>query len=529
MSTITNPILRGFNPDPSILRVGDDYYIATSTFEWFPGVQIHHSKDLIHWQLMTRPLSRVSQLDMVGNADSGGIWAPCLSWHDGLFYLIYTDVKNWRRNYKESHNYLTTASNITGPWSEPVYLNSSGFDASLFHDNDGRKWLVNMLWDFRAGGAPGYFAGILLQEFDVRTQKLIGPIRNIFKGSPIGWVEGPHLYQHDGYYYLLTAEGGTGWNHAATMARSKTIDGPYEIDPQNPIITSHGKPELELQKAGHASILETPNGDWYLVHLCSRPIGPERRCILGRETAIQKCVWTADGWLRLEQGGNHPCVTVLAPDLPVYPFEAEPIRDDFDANTLNIHFQSLRVPVDPAWCSLTARPGWLRLYGRESLSSQHRQSLIARRVQAFRCEASTCLEFEPDTFQQMAGLTAFYDVTTHYYLYVTYDEDQGKHLNLLAMDLYNLSFPLAEAVKIDGWQRVYLKVTFDYATLQFTYSRDGASWQNIGPALDATKLSDDYGPESFTGAFVGLCAQDLSGRRQHADFDWFEYKEEQSE
>ncbi len=528
MQTITNPVLRGFNPDPSILRVADDYFIATSTFEWFPGVQIHHSKDLIHWKLITHPLNRTSQLDMLGNADSGGIWAPCLSWQAGTFYLIYTDVKNWRRNYKESHNYLVTAPDIMGPWSEPVYLNSSGFDASLFHDEDGRKWLLNMLWDFRAGGVPGYFAGILLQEFDVSTQKLTGPIRNIFKGSPIGWVEGPHLYKHNGYYYLLTAEGGTGWNHAATLARSKTIDGPYEIDPQNPVITSHGKPALELQKAGHASLVETQHGDWYLAHLCSRPVGPERRCILGRETALQKCVWTDDGWLRLEQGGNNPRVSVPAPNLPAHPFEAEPVRDDFDAATLNVNFQSLRVPVDQAWCSLTERPGWLRLYGRESLSSQHRQSLIARRVQAFRCEASTCLEFEPDTFQQMAGLTAFYDVTTHYYLYVTYDEGKGKHLNLLAMDLYNLSFPLAQTVNLDGWQRVYLKVTFDYATLQFAYSQDGITWQNIGPACDATKLSDDYGPESFTGAFVGLCVQDLSGRRKHADFDWFEYQEEKS-
>jgi xylan 1,4-beta-xylosidase len=525
MKFITNPILPGFNPDPSILRVGDDYFIATSTFEWFPGVQIHYSKDLVHWKLVTRPLNRVSQLDMIGNADSGGIWAPCLSWHDGIFYLIYTDMKNWRKNYKESHNYLVTAPNIMGPWSDPIYLNSSGFDPSLFHDDDGRKWYVNMLWDFRAGGAPGYFAGILLQEYDARAQQLTGPIRNIFKGSPIGWVEGAHLYKHDGYYYLMTAEGGTGYNHAVTVARSTSLEGPYEIDPQNPMLTSQGKPELELQKAGHASIVETQNGEWYMVHLCSRPVGPERRCILGRETAIQKCVWSDDGWLRLEHDGNSPQVSVPAPELLENPFEAGPVRDDFDHEELNIHFQTLRVPADDSWLSLKARPGWLRLYGRESLHSRHRQSLIARRVQAFRCEASTCLEFEPETFQQMAGLTAFYDATTHYYLYVSYDEGKGKHLNLLATDLDELDLPLEKEVNIDGWERIYLKVTFDYETLQFAYSQDGETWKNIGPVYDATKLSDDYGPESFTGAFIGLCVQDLSGQRKHADFDWFEYIE----
>jgi xylan 1,4-beta-xylosidase len=525
MQSITNPILPGFNPDPSILRVADEYFIATSTFEWFPGVQIHYSKDLVHWKLLTRPLNRASQLDLLGNADSGGIWAPCLSWHDGLFYLIYTDVKNWRKNYKESHNYLVAAPDILGPWSEPIYLNSSGFDSSLFHDDDGRKWLVNMLWDFRAHKVPGYFAGILLQEYLPAAKQLSGPIRKIFTGSPIGWTEGPHLDKHKGYYYLMTAEGGTGWNHAVTMARSTSLEGPYEIDPENPILTSQGKPELTLQKAGHASIVETQHGEWYMVHLCSRPVGPERRCILGRETAIQKCVWTDDGWLRLEYGGNRPQVNVPAPELPDYPFEPEPVRDDFDRAELNLHFQTLRVPVDDSWLSLQARPGWLRLYGRESLGSRHRQSLIARRVQAFRCEAATCLEFDPETFQQMAGLTAFYDATTHYYLYVSYDEGKGKHLNLLATDLDQLDLPLAQTVNIDGWERIYLKVTFDYATLQFAYSSDGVTWTNVGPLCDATKLSDDYGPESFTGAFVGICVQDLSGPRKHADFDWFEYRE----
>lgn len=526
MKVITNPILRGFNPDPSILRVGDDYFIATSTFEWFPGVQIHHSRDLMHWKLLTRPLNRASQLDMLGNADSGGIWAPCLSWHDGLFYLIYTDMKNWRDNYKESHNYLVTASDIMGPWSEPVYLTSSGFDPSLFHDIDGRKWLVNMIWDFRARTIPGYFAGILLQEYDAKAKKLTGPIRNIFKGSPIGLVEGPHLYRHAGYYYLMTAEGGTGYNHAVTVARSTSLEGPYELDPKNPMLTSQGKPELELQKAGHASIVETQHGDWYLVHLCSRPVGPERRCILGRETAIQKCVWSDDGWLCLEGDGNSPQVSVPAPDLPEHPFEPELARDDFDGDDLNIHFQTLRIPADESWLSLKERPGWLRLYGRESLGSRHRQSLIARRVQAVWCEASTCLEFEPGTFQQMAGLTAFYDATTHYYVFVSYDEGKGKHLTMLTADLGTLDLPLlGREVNIDGWKKIYLKVTFECETLQFAYSKDGEAWQNIGPACDATKLSDDYGPESFTGAFIGLCVQDLSGQRKHADFDWFEYRE----
>src|SRR6476620_4261138 len=206
-STIRNPILRGFNPDPSIVRVGDDYYIANSTFEWFPGVQIHHSKDLVNWQLLTHPLTRTSQLDMLGNPSSGGIWAPDLSYADGLFWLIYTDVKSWHGAFKDTHNYLVTAPAITGPWSDPVYLNSSGFDPSLFHDDDGRKWLVNMQWDYRKG--TNSFSGILLQQYSVAERKLVGPAKNIFKGTPLRLTEAPHLYRRGGYYYLLTAEGGT--------------------------------------------------------------------------------------------------------------------------------------------------------------------------------------------------------------------------------------------------------------------------------------------------------------------------------
>ncbi|WP_332687269.1 family 43 glycosylhydrolase, partial [Devosia sp.] len=183
MPQLTNPILPGFNPDPSILRVGDDYYIATSTFEWFPGVQIHHSKDLANWELVTRPLTRKAQLDMRGDPDSCGVWAPCLT-HDGeKFWLVYTDVKRKDGSFKDAHNYIIWADRIEGPWSDPVYTNSSGFDPSLFHDDDGRKWFVNMLWDHRR--RPLLFAGIALQEFDPKAGKLVGPIKNIYQGTDL--------------------------------------------------------------------------------------------------------------------------------------------------------------------------------------------------------------------------------------------------------------------------------------------------------------------------------------------------------
>ena len=197
---IRNPILPGFNPDPSIVRVGGDYYIATSTFEWYPGVQIYHSRNLVQWRLMRRPLERASQLNMLGDPDSCGVWAPCLSYDDGLFYLVYTDVKRYGRvtmgtagglSPRDLHNYVVTSPSIEGEWSDPVYLNSSGFDPSLFHDTDGRKFLVNMLWDHRPG--HNRFAGIVLQEYSAGERRLTGERKIIFDGTPLGFTEGPHL------------------------------------------------------------------------------------------------------------------------------------------------------------------------------------------------------------------------------------------------------------------------------------------------------------------------------------------------
>jgi xylan 1,4-beta-xylosidase len=532
MSFITNPILPGFNADPSIIRVEDDYYIATSTFEWFPGVQIHHSRDLINWRLITHPLTRTSQLDMIGNPDSGGVWAPCLSYHEGTYYLIFTDVKSHIGPFKDTHNYLITAQNIIGPWSEPIYLNSSGFDPSLFHDDDGRKWLVNMVWDHRKN--KNSFGGILLQEYSLEEKKLVGPIHNIFRGTKLGLTEAPHIYKKNGYFYLITAEGGTRYEHAVTVARATSIFGPYELDPIGPILTSSGKPELELQKAGHASIVHTQDNEVYMVHLTGRPLKPSMNCNLGRETAIQKAMWTEDGWLRLADGGTSPRAKVEAPSLPEYPFEAEPETDHFDGEEISIHFNSLREPFSEEWITTKERPGFLRLKGRESFSSAHRQSLAARRQQAFSMTVETSLEFEPETHQQMAGLAYYYNTKNFYYLFVSRDEEQGKCLGIMSSDHGKYDEPLETPISIEGWDQVFLKADIHYEELQFYFSKDGEDWSAIGPVLDASKISDDNVElkiggilldQGFTGAFIGVCVQDLSGQRKHADFDYFTYRE----
>lgn len=521
---IRNPILPGFHPDPSILRVEDDYYIATSTFEWFPGVQIHHSRDLVHWRLLGYALTRTSQLNMSGNPNSGGVWAPCLSYSDSTFYLIYTDVKTQYGAFRDCHNFLVTAQAPDGPWSDPIYLNSSGFDPSLFHDSDGRKWLLNVRWDHRKNNHP--FAGILLQEYSTAERRLTGPVQTIFRGTLLGCTEAPHLYKRRDAYYLMTAEGGTFYEHAVTVARSDSLFGPYEVDPQNPILTSDNNFELPLQRAGHASLVETQTGDWYLAHLCGRPLKPRKLCTLGRETGLQKAYWTDVGWLRLEGNTNEPKVEVPAPALPPFPFEQEPDRDDFDAPELNKHFNTLRLPADESWLSLAERPGYLRLRGRESLQSKHRQSLVARRQTSFYCEAETCVEFEPEHFQHLAGLICFYDTQDYLYLNLTYSEELGKCLTIIRSDRGNYDEPLSRPVSLESWKRCYLKVLIRRERLRFFYSNDGENWRRVGLDFDVGHLADEYGPEDrFTGTFIGVCVQDLSGMSKHADFDFFTYRE----
>jgi xylan 1,4-beta-xylosidase len=247
---------------------------------------------------------------------------------------------------------------------------------------------------------------------------------------------------------------------------------------------------------------------------------------LGRETCLQKVEWTSDGWLRLANGGTKPQLELSAPkNLPEKKWRAIPERDHFDSPELGVNWSSLRVPVDESWLSLKERPGWFQLRGRDSLFSLFDQSLIARRIQHFQFVAETCLEFFPENFMQSAGLTCYYDTRTHFYLRVTRDEARGKILGIVLTDDGNYDELAESEIVVNDWKRFFLRAEIDFQKLQFSASSDGNNWQNIGPILDFSKLSDDYGAGlHFTGAMAGLCAQDLSGERLHADFDYFDYQ-----
>ena len=534
--TIRNPILRGFNPDPSIVRVGEDYYVATSTFEWFPGVQIHHSRDLANWRLVGRPLRRPSQLDMRGNPDSCGVWAPDLSHADGRFHLTYTDVKRYGRttvrgaqgaSFRDFHNYWVWCDRVDGEWSDPVHLNSSGFDPALFHDDDGRSWLLNMLWDHRAG--HGRFGGILIQEMDLRTGRLAGERQVIFDGTPLGFTEAPHLYKRDGWYHLLVAEGGTERNHAVTMARSRSLFGPYEVHPDGPVLTSAGKPDAPLARAGHGDLVETPSGEPWMVYLCGRPLPVSDRCVLGRETAIQPMRWDEDGWLRTLDGSGTPLIEINGVGRGGSGRAPANEQHLFDTARLPDAFQWLRTPYPEQLFSLDERPGHLRLYGRETIGSRFTQSLIARRQQAFRFTAETLVDVQPGNFQQAAGLVHYYNSTKFYFFQITVGDDGERLAQILAAIPRDGECGLVlESVEIPPGP-IALRIDLDHEAARFAWRPQGSGdWRWLSRSFYASIISDEAtlpGLPNFTGAFVGMACYDLSGAVMPADFAYFHYRE----
>ncbi|WP_165006218.1 MULTISPECIES: glycoside hydrolase family 43 protein [unclassified Enterococcus] len=513
-SKVRNPILRGFNPDPNILKANGRYYMAVSSFEWLPGVRIYTSEDLVNWTHQTDILT--TQVSLQGNPTNGSIWAPQISYAEGMFYLIYTDVKSVERPFKDAHNYLITAKNITGPWSEPVYLNSNGFDPSLFHDpNTKKKWLVNELWDYRMT-TPNKSAGIVLQEYDPVKKELAGPIYKIFAGTELAKTEAPHLYYRNGYYYLITAEGGTGTGHSVTVCRSKNIIGPYELDPDFPMLTASDKPDSPLQCTGHGSLIQTDSGKWYMAYLCTRPLNGA--AVLGRETAIQEVYWTKDNWLRLKDSGRSPMeeVTIETIEEVKQQFDHS-FCDDFEGKLLP-NWNARRILPDPSWCDTQSRRGFLRLISGESIQSVFDHHLLAIRQTDFSFEAQTAFEYSPNNFNQMAGLTLYLNESNYIYCYVTWDENYGKCLRLIQSE--------NGEIHLDPWKirlldkKTYLKVEVCKESVQFYLKEENAkTWQPAGNEKNRCFLSG-----GFTGGFVGIAVHDVSKKQgSYADFEFFEY------
>ena len=537
---ITNPILRGFHPDPCICKAKDTYYLITSTFEWLPGVSLYESKDLINWKSKGGILQN---LTLEGIPDSAGIWAPALSYDNGTFYLIYTICKQIDGYFKDVENYVVTAKNIEGPWSEPVFVNASGFDPSMYHEN-GKHYVVNPQWDSRPLEGHQKFNGLVLQEFDF-DKGMTGEAKVIYHGSGWGAAEGPHLMKKDEYYYLLCAEGGTGRHHSVCAARSKNIWGPYEISPYTPMITAWEQDTI-LKKSGHGNLVQTDSGEWYLVHLCGRYLDKQNVCVLGRETAMQKVKWK-EGWPVLETDNCVPQeqVEIKVEDADI----VQQCGNRYEINWENFYKTKGKFPdekltkqlckemEEQEWLSLRTKMSekiqvkadGLHLAGGASLTSTFSQRMVARRLESVHSEVSTVLQFWPYHYAQTAGLTCYYNTKVFYYLYVGYDEKKKQRIvNVLKNDNFMFSEPLeGRYVYVpDQTEYIFLKLRIEQEKLQFYYTFDQEKYEKIGPKLDAAILSDEHADGwAYTGTVAGITAVDTFNKDTEAVFTYFKQKE----
>lgn len=543
---IKNPILPGFNPDPCICRKGEDYYMAVSSFEWFPGIPVYHSKDLKNWELYTHVLTDDSLVDLKKLPSAKGIWAPCLTYceKEDLFYVVYGVMNSMNARYFDVDNYLITAKDIKGPWSEPVYIHSSRFDASILHDDDGRKYIVSLEWETREGyEKPG---AICMVEYSPEKKEIIGYPKRIWSGgTDRGCIEAPHLTKRGDYYYIMCAEGGTGYGHSVTMGRAKNVWGPYEGDPTNPILTSipgdfyerhdpdhlkpkYFNPESVLQKSGHGSYVETQLGEVYMVHLTSRPFVPELRCTLGRETAIQKMKWTDDGWLRMYDDSNLAKEYVEESKLPEYKVSQIPNFDDFDGEELGLQYYAPRISPS-SFADVKARPGYVRIRGQESRCSLNKVSILARKLTSVYATVTTKMEFKPEVHQHSAGLIMYYDNMNYIYLRKYYSETLGQSaLSVIHLENGEKTEFLNTRIPVDECP-IYLRLKVEGRKSYFEWSYDGEVYNKIGKVFDTTKFSDEYCKYGeFTGTFVGLTCADRVLHKHYADFDFFNYEADET-
>lgn len=515
---VQNPVLPGFRPDPSLVKAEDGYYIATSTFEWFPGVCIHYSKDLVNWEIVSYALTDEDVFNIRGIDSACGIWAPNLTWRDGVFYLLYTIVYTNRHRYKDTHNFLVTARDVRGPWSKPIPLNKTGFDPSLFHDENGKKWLVNMKFDYRLDHKR--FGGVLIQEYNAKSQKLEGPIYNIFPGSEIGTTEGPNIFYHDGYYYLVMAEGGTEFKHCVTMCRAKKITGPYEPCPYNPILTSFGKDDVRLKRAGHGQIILGKDGNWYMAHLCSRCV--DNFSIMGRETAIQNMRLTEDHWFVLDNNeGVYPADEFTIPgEVEIKP--EKPGFVDFRDGRIPLDYMTLRQSADSL--GIVVEAGKCRIPGGNSLSSKYQVAYLARRQQHLSYDFVARLEFNSVDYCYRAGICCYYNYDNYDFAYLVRDDDGREYVQVLAFE--NKKPTESERVYIERRsEEIFFKAEVRKKELQFSYSLDGKEYRPFGEKLDMRILSDEHVDwNGFTGAMVGVCCEDLGGEGCEALVSYLNYQ-----
>lgn len=496
-----NPVLPGFHPDPSICRVGRDFYLVTSSFEYFPGIPIFHSRDLVHWRQLGYCLSRPSQLPLDNATASGGVWAPTLRHHRGVFYMTTTNVTS-------GGNFIVTARSPEGPWSDPIPVKQQGIDPSLFFDEDG-----SAIYSTASGGA-------LQSRIDVLTGELLSEPTLVWKGTGGQHPEGPHLYFREGWYYLLLSEGGTEYGHMITMARAKSPWGPFEPCTRNPLLT-HRSFWSPIQMVGHADLVETEDGAWFAVFLGARPNGYPPCYHLGRETFLSPVRWASDGFPVIADQGRVALEMETSLSLEG-PTETKP-RDDFDTSELALCWNHLRNP-NPALYSLSDRPGYLRLRGsKHGLDDVASPAWIGRRQCHFALRAATCLEFEPQTEREEAGLVVRMNEQHHYEIFLTLRA--GRPSVVLRRRIGSLQAEVAvHALLASETSRLIFAIEAERSRYVFSYGDTETNLRPLGEG-ETRYLSTEVA-SGFTGVYVALYATGNGAACERpADFDWFDYSE----
>ena len=538
---ITNPILPGFYPDPSICRVDDDFYMITSSFSLFPGVPLFHSTDLVNWEQIGNILDRKSQLHVTADHMTAGIMAPTLRYHNGTFYMITT-------NFSSKGNFIVTATDPRGPWSEPYWLpDGPGIDPSLFFDDDGKAYFTGTRRDVREDGTLGEQV-IWVSEIDLDNMQLVGESRTIWGGALKNCAspEAPHLYKKDGYYYLVIAEGGTEHYHAVTVARSKNIFDYYEGYAGNPILTHrHLGKYYPICNVGHADFIELKNGEWYAVILASRLIGGYHKN-LGRETFIAPVVWE-DGWPVISPGTGKVEWNYPAPDLPVFTPDIIPTRDDFDKEKLDLKWTFFGTPYDDFY-SLEDSKLTLKLLPRAMSPELKKIDLskktidksvpslgfIGRRQQHENFSISTKMTFQAFSENETAGLVVLQACNHQFRLERSMEEDKQiirliqctseiegyPHQPHFKSNTTELELAKAEV----NYEDIILRIHAEGQDYSFYYGSTEESLTVLYEKADGRKIN----PENLggmVGTLLGMFAGSNGERSENsAAFDWFDYE-----
>ena len=503
--SFANPVLPGFHPDPSIVKVGEVFYLTTSTFGWFPGLPVFHSRDLVNWRQIGNAIDRAAMVDLSNVRLTGdGLYAPAITYHEGTFYILNTCVRC-------DGNFLISAADPAGPWSTPVRLDFDGIDPSLFVDDDGRGWIT---YNDAPVGEPRYdgHRAIWIRQFDLAARKLVGEPQVLVDGgvdpaaNPV-WAEGPHIYKVDGWYYLLAAEGGTAEQHSQTIYRSRSITGPFQAGPVNPILTQRDLPADRpdrVEATGHADLVQLDDGSWWGVFLGTRPYAGQET-LMGRETFLLPLVWH-DGWPQFLERGQAVPLTAKRPALPATPgddFTAW--RDDFAHSSLGP--QWLRMRGIPEVQNLALGDGALHMIaGPQALSDRAMPAFIGQRLRHHRASMSTSLAFAPAQPGDFAGLAAVASEEA-FVVFGLLGSDAGPRLAVLRREGENAPAD-GTVVASREWSggEVELRIEIDADKARFSYRAPGSTrWQVLAEAVDVGHLAS-VRTNLFTGTVIGAYA-----------------------